>query len=237
MKYEDVISDIVKLVGVQLSSIRPGSEITLTKIDVANGTLELRDSSNKRRSRPLAEVQKIWEQLCINKAVHVDTALGGSGSSRNQPETIVANLPYVEWLILGGKKHISFVGRNTHNLGSLKQMDPIAAQIIANDNQSANGAFPTAIIISDNLRSMANFLEALTGLPANGVSPGVYSFTHSSGETWVVNSSALADRLLCGVYLVIVTKTIPKQADEFLIAGHKFYLTTREGINVLMSEL
>jgi len=66
-------------------------------------------------------------------AVHVDEVLHGSGTSRNQPETILANLPYVEWLKLDNKKHIAFVGKNTHLYGTLKQMDSIPA---SNLNQS-----------------------------------------------------------------------------------------------------
>lgn len=235
MKYEDILFDIVKLVGLQLNSIRPGSEITVTKVDVSNGTLELIDSANKRRSRPLAEIRKIWEQLCVSQAVHVDSALGGSGSSRNQPETIIANLPYVEWLIIGGKKHISFVGRHTHSLGALKQMDPISAQSIATDIRSAKIVVPAAIIVSENIRFISDSLEELSGLPAVGVSSGVYSISHSGGVIWLVSRTTLGDRLDCGVFLTIPTKEIPAHADELLISGLRFYSISCSGTNILLS--
>lgn len=74
--------------------------------------------------------KKIWDQLCSKPAVHVDAVLGGSGSSRNQPETILANLPYIEWLRINNKKHIVFVGEATHDFGTLRQMDPIQAEQI-----------------------------------------------------------------------------------------------------------
>jgi hypothetical protein len=236
MKFDDIISDIAKLVGLRLSSIRPGSDITLTGVDLKNGTLELMDSSNNRRSRSLTEIRKIWEQLCVNKVVHVDSALGGSGSSRNQPETIIANLPYVEWLIVGGKKHISFVGRNTHPFGSLKKMDSIAAQIIASNSKSSEPTYPVAIIVSNNLRLFSDFLEAHSGLQAVGVSPGVYSFTHSSGSLWLVSHTTFGGRLPCGVFLTVSTKSIPKQADEVLISGLRFYLISAEGVEILLFE-
>lgn len=61
--------------------------------------------------------------MCSLPAAHVDSVLGGSGSSRSQPETILANLPYVEWLTVAGKKNIAYVGDDTHEKGTLHKMD------------------------------------------------------------------------------------------------------------------
>ena len=234
MKYDDVISDIKKLVGRQINSIRPGSDITLTKVDTNSGMLELIDSSGNRRSRPLAEIRKIWVQLCVNKAVHVDSALGGSGSSRNQPETIMANLPYVEWLIVNGKKHISLADKQTHLLGVLKRMEPLAAQGIATNIQSAKLTVPTSIIVVDNVRSMSAYLEDLSGLPPVVVSPGVYSFLFNEMSIWVATLTTLGNQIECGVYLTLPTKSVSSGSKQILIEGMCFSLTMRDGANMLL---
>ena len=39
-------------------------------------------ASGKKKSRPFTEIEILWEALCLEKIVHVDTALGGSGTSR-----------------------------------------------------------------------------------------------------------------------------------------------------------
>jgi len=233
MKFDEVIADIKKLVGRQINSIRPGSDITLTKVDINNGMLELIDSSNNRRSRPLAEIRKIWEQLCVNSAVHVDSALGGSGSSRNQPETIMANLPYVEWLIVNGKKHISFVGKQTHPLGVLRRMDPLAAQGIGTNTLSAKLVMPNSIIVVDNVRSMSACLEAFSGLPPAGVSPGVYSFLFNEMSIWIATLTALGNQLECGVYLMLPSKSVSSGSKEILIEGVRFSIVKRDGVNML----
>src|SRR5690606_22435871 len=111
-----------KLIGLDLQSIRFGAEIRLLHVKRDEGRIELETASGRIVSRPLSEFEKIWTQLIKKPAVHVDTALGGSGSSRNQPETIFANLPYIEWCLINRKKHIVFVGKSSHPLGTLKEV-------------------------------------------------------------------------------------------------------------------
>ncbi|GAM70804.1 hypothetical protein JCM19236_2748 [Vibrio sp. JCM 19236] len=53
---------------------------------------------------------------------NVDQALFGSGSSRNQPETIFANLPYIQHFRFKGKKHIFLRGASVHEFGSLSEL-------------------------------------------------------------------------------------------------------------------
>ncbi|MFZ5768779.1 MAG: hypothetical protein ACOY3F_08830 [Bacillota bacterium] len=125
MNFGQVIADMKKLRGVRLGSIRPGAEITILEVDEAEGRVVVETKSGEKRSRSLQEIRRVWSELCTKPAVHVDAALKGSGSSRNQPETILANLPYVEWFRYNNKKHITLVGRATHPLGTLKEMDPV----------------------------------------------------------------------------------------------------------------
>jgi hypothetical protein len=63
----------------------------------------------------------------LGQPIHVDSVLFGSGSSRNQPETILANMPDVEWLNLNDRKHIVWVGRQTHEVGTLREIGEFEA--------------------------------------------------------------------------------------------------------------
>lgn len=124
MDFDTLIDDIEKLVGMKLNSIQSGSEIVVDGVDRDAEAIELHTISGRRSRRSFAEMRKLWRALNEEAFVHVDRALDGSGSSRNQPETILANLPYIEWLRYQGKKHISYVGEGTHPAGTLKEMTP-----------------------------------------------------------------------------------------------------------------
>ena len=109
----------------KLNSIRQGAEIEILEIDLEKDNLILKTVAGQKKSRPIEELRKIWSQMMIKPAVHVEGVLHGSGTSRNQPETILANLPYIEWLKIDNKKHISYVEKNTHPYGTIKRMDPM----------------------------------------------------------------------------------------------------------------
>jgi hypothetical protein len=234
MKFEVVVDDIKKLVGVKLRSIRPGSDITLTEVNVSEARIELLDSNEKRRSRSLSELRRLWNELSQHKAVHVESALGGSGSSRNQPETILASLPYVEWLLIDGRKHISFIGTPTHAPGTLKQMNDLAAQSLRDGIRVAQVLMPSVIIVVENTRPISNCLESIFGLPPTAVASGIYRHTHTDREIWVVNGHNLSPPRPIGVYVVLPSKGIPPGSSPVQIAGITFHLINRDGVNLLV---
>lgn len=91
MDFDTLIDDIEKLVGMKLNSIQSGSEIVVDGVDRDAEAIELHTISGDRRSRrSFTEMRKLWRALNEEVFVHVDRALDGSGSSRNQPETILA---------------------------------------------------------------------------------------------------------------------------------------------------
>ena len=96
--FDSVLDDIERLKGRVLKSIKPGAEITVTAVDRANQKVKIITRTKKKRTRTFNELRKIWSALQKRPAVHVNAVLRGSGSSRNQPETIFANLPYVKSL-------------------------------------------------------------------------------------------------------------------------------------------
>lgn len=116
-------ADLENLQGLTLNSISgQATAFTIIQIDDENDRLVL-DVAGTPKSRPLDELRRIWAVMCEKPAVHVDSVLGGSGSARSQPETILANLPYVEWLQIEGKKNIAYIGDETHEYGTLRRMD------------------------------------------------------------------------------------------------------------------
>lgn len=120
--FQEMLADLDELRGLPLSSISgQATPFRIEEIDRENDRILL-NVNGTSKSRPLEELRKIWEVICSLPAAHVDSVLGGSGSSRSQPETILANLPYVEWLTVAGKKHIAYVGEDTHEKGTLHKM-------------------------------------------------------------------------------------------------------------------
>lgn len=179
MNFAEVKTDIEKLLDLELNSIRPGSNIKI--IEIKKDTIVL-ETKTGERNRPIEELKKIWDKLMTNPAVHVDGLLFGSGSSRNQPETILANLPYIEWLKVDNKKHIAFVGQNTHPFGTIKQMTSISAEKIASKMKNLKESMGlTKIIVTKNVAPIIKGLEktCLCGI-TTAIEQGYYEFkTHT----------------------------------------------------------
>lgn len=177
MRFTDVISDIKKLIGLELQSVRPGAKITIKEVDDAKGCLILKTAQGQYKSRPISELQTIWDEMMKSSVVHVEGVLHGSGTSRNQPETILANLPYIEWLKINNKKHIAFVGKSTHAYGTLKRMDSVmAAEINEKSAGSANRNRMQMVIVASELQEAISQLQSKINGTIVAVEPGIYSF-------------------------------------------------------------
>lgn len=202
MIFSQVIEDIKKLVGLELSSIRPGASITILEVDCEKGCLLLRTNQGKTRSRPLSELQVIWDELNRSPAVHVEGVLHGSGTSRNQPETIFANLPYIEWLKVNNKKHIAFVGKNSHVFGTLRQMDSLdAAEISRRIQFNSVDTSPQVVIVSDDVSDTINKLSTTLPGSVSTLENGIYSYESTTIRIIIVISNHTD--LVPGSYLVI----------------------------------
>ena len=202
MTFYDVIKDIQKLVGLDLHSIRPGANIRIIEVDEDRSCIILQTSAGVTRSRPLGELQLIWNEMNRIPAVHVDEVLHGSGTSRNQPETILANLPYVEWLKLENKKHISFVGKDTHPYGTLKQMDAVAASNLKKRSEKERiDKKSKVVIVSVDLANTISVLNKVVPGTVTAISQGVYVFDNSGFEVTILSSSSV--QLTPGTYPVL----------------------------------
>lgn len=233
MKFDTVISDIQKLIGLRICSIKVGSNISITSVDVENQRVFLTDASGNRKSRSFDELRRVWDCLCLDEVVHVDSVLKGSGSSRNQPETILANLPYIEWLTISNKKHLRYVGKNTHPLGTLKQMDSILFFQLKEKLTATRTSYPASVLIVNSLKSYATWFETLTGVSPAVVASGVYKIDQLGSEVWLTTPSITDEKLSVGIYPTIKILSPPTAATEIYLAGQKFFLVSRDAQSYL----
>lgn len=122
--FQDVLKDIEEnLIGKKLRSISGNAELfSISGIDYANSNVVL-TVQGKRKTWTFERLEKVWNEMYYRPAANVEIVFGGSGSSRNQVETIYASMAYVEWLYVNHKKCIAYVGERTHEYGTLKHMD------------------------------------------------------------------------------------------------------------------
>lgn len=153
--FDELLADLENLKGKELHSISgQATPFFIEEINEESGRIIL-SVQGKRRSRPLQELLSIWNEMLKRPAVHVESFLSGSGSSRNQPETILANLPYVEWLNIDGKKNIAIVDVDTHEYGSIQKMDPEREEAVANRAKSYGPTTDTQEIELDEYQRAA----------------------------------------------------------------------------------
>ncbi len=122
--FQDVLKDIENnLIGKELHGISGNAAtFSVSEVDYANEYIVL-NVQGKRRTWTFERLDKVWKEMYYRPAANVEIVFGGSGSSRNQVETIYASLGYVEWLHVRGKKCVAYVGTDTHPYGILQHMD------------------------------------------------------------------------------------------------------------------
>lgn len=202
--FENVLQDIFTMTNIRLGSIRPGADITLTHVDYEGKKLKLRTASGARRTRTFSEIEQIIRFLNSEKIAHVDTVLSGSGSSRNQPETILANLPYIEYTYIDRKKHLILRDEPTHELGTLKEVSQIEAARIIDEHRKRKITLPSQIIVTSKLRETTMSLVAI-GADLNALNQSIYSAKLQERLIWIVLKGSLDLSSEGGYTLVSVT--------------------------------
>ena len=203
MNFDTVINDLKLLVGQKIESIRPGADIVVVDVNTEQERVTVVTASGKKQSRPFNELHFIWQKLHERAAVHVDEALHGSGTSRNQPETLMANLPYIEWFKFNNKKHIALVGNNTHSLGTKKQMNELSAEALREKLRGNNFDDLVAVIITDDLAKITRLYESMTGIEAILLCPGAYIFKQPSKSLMITSVEHTDNKIPIGTYTVI----------------------------------
>lgn len=231
MIFTDVLSDIKKLIGLRLNSIHPGSDIVILDMDDERKCLLLRTTQNQVKSRPYSELEIIWSELMRQSAVHVEGVLHGSGTSRNQPETILANLPYIEWLKISNKKHIAYTGKQSHPYGTLKQMNALqAAETTARMLSPAMLDGYSALIVTNDLSESISTMRCISGGTIDLVCQGAYSLdTPTYRFLFVLQSMTTLSE---GTYFVL---DLGEKDVGFpcMICGQEYYVIDKNGVKVM----
>lgn len=141
MHFKDVLVDIEKLVGKELHSINPKTpSIYVTALDRSLEKYFVSNSPNsKGTARSFRELEDIWNELTIKGFSNVDQALYGGGSSRNQPETVFAHLPYIQHFRYKNRKHLLLRNDAVHELGVLSELQSSELRMVRKkiDNYTA----------------------------------------------------------------------------------------------------
>ncbi len=234
MNFDIVVKDLKLLVGQKLESIRPGADIIIYDVNVNQERVTIITASGKRQSRPFSELRYIWQKLHEQAAVHVDEALHGSGTSRNQPETLLANLPYIEWFKYNNKKHIALVGNNTHPLGTKKQMDEPSAEILRERLRGNNLDDLVSVVITDDLSKATRLYESMTGIAANLICPGAYIFKQPTKSVLFISVELTGTEIPAGTYTVINKPTGYNFTRQAVVNGVEFCVKSLYGLNLII---
>ena len=119
MNWDQALARLRDMSGLDLPSISGRANIKILSVD--GGYIRI-SAQRGEVERPISELQNLVSMMDLNVPIHVETALHGSGSSRNQPETILANMPDVEYLYVNKRKHIVWVGHDTHPPGTIQEV-------------------------------------------------------------------------------------------------------------------
>lgn len=124
MNFDQVISDIKLLVGLELHAINPSTaSITLISIDIEKNKYVVQPSDTKKQiTRNIEELKEIFFELNKNFYCNVEQVLFGGGSSRHHPETIFANLPYIQFFKLDKRKHLLLRVEAVHEIGKIDEL-------------------------------------------------------------------------------------------------------------------
>lgn len=235
MTFDDVKKDIIKLIGLDLESVRPGAGIRILSVDEEQGNLQLRTVAGQVRSRPLVELERIWNELQKSPAVHVDQVLNGSGTSRNQPETILANLPYIEWAKIHNKKHLVFVKESTHPYGTLRQMDKAAAaKISALVDDSQGNEDVSVVVVTADVKSSIDFFQGFCGGVVTAKEQGVYLLeTNTSLIAFVTPSQS---GLEIGTYPIVEANYGIYKVGSIKLLGEELVPINTRSVKVLIRQ-
>ena len=203
MTFESVVDDLQKLLGKRLESIKPGSDIIINDLNLQSGRINITSASGVTKSRPLSELKLIWQKLQEQPAVHVDEALHGSGTSRNQPETIMANLAYIEWFKFNNKKHIAYTGKYTHTFGTKKQMGEADAEHLREKLRGHTFDNLAILVVTQDISRVVHLYGTMTGIIPAIVCPGVYLFNLSGKTVAFASMSEIGQQIPEGTYAVI----------------------------------
>jgi hypothetical protein len=248
LDWQQTYQRLRQMVGIKLQSISGKTDITIT--DVNADIITVRGQSGSK-TRPTDELRRIVAKMDLGQPIHVDSVLFGSGSSRNQPETILANMPDVEWLNLNGRKHIVWVGKQTHEVGKLKEMGEFQATEIRTRFRGRGpltGRETTILLVrAKEARKASELITAALQAPAPEAIPGTsgYRVSHDSLEIiLIVDPDAVAPIELIPTLKVVdqgealrrIRAVFPDLQAETVTVGNRFTIIRLPTVGLLALE-
>lgn len=202
MTLENLLKQIEMLRDMWLTPLGKARRIMVKSVDHESRRVVISvEGVGALKSRSFAEFQRLIDALKDRPAVHVDSELAGSGSSRNQPETILANLPGIEYLRIGGKKHLTVVSERSRPYGTVREMDSISAVEVAQALQDSEAApFVSTLIVDDAFMIFARALGERLGLSVQSIAADIIQIGKRSDGLVVAGPSI---GLAAGVYPVM----------------------------------
>ncbi|MDV5033291.1 DUF262 domain-containing protein [Vibrio diabolicus] len=166
MHFKDVLADIEKLVGKELHSINPKTpSIYVNALDRSSEKYFVSNSpKSKGTARSFRELEDIWNELTIKGFSNVDQALYGGGSSRNQPETVFAHLPYIQHFRYKNRKHLLLRNESVHELGILSELKSSELRMVRKkiDNYTALSNQTIADSQASIIQTLKSAFDAVT---------------------------------------------------------------------------
>ncbi|HHX8294141.1 TPA: DUF262 domain-containing protein [Vibrio diabolicus] len=165
MIFEDLLDDIEQLIGLPLKAITATtSGITLLSIDRETDRYIVKpDSSNREQKRNIRELEAIFESLDKDGYCNVEQALQGSFTSRHQPETIFANLPYIQYFKYERRKHLVLRDSDQHALGEIQEL-PAKEQRQVRKALASNKKFSQSLLATELDKVLANLNKEIHSL-------------------------------------------------------------------------
>lgn len=165
MNFEDLLDDIEQLIGLPLKAITATtSGVTLLSLDRETGKYIVKaDSSNREQKRNIRELEAIFESLDKDGYCNVEQALQGSFTSRHQPETIFANLPYIQYFKYERRKHLVLRESNQHALGDIQEL-PLKEQRQVRRALASNKKFSQSLLAAQLEKALTNLNKEINSL-------------------------------------------------------------------------
>jgi hypothetical protein len=123
MNFDNVVNELELLIGYKLKAINQSTpSIVIEKVDKQAKVYFVSANDEKSKRRTFIELQTIWNELVTNGFVNVDQALFGGGSSRNKPETILANMPFIQHFKYKKRKYLLLRNTKVHEIAQLGEV-------------------------------------------------------------------------------------------------------------------
>ena len=165
MTFNNLLNDIEKLISLPLKAINGTTAvITILSIDRGSGKYTLKTEDSKREvKRNVSELEAIYSSLIKDGYCNVEQTLQGPFTSINEPETIFANLPYIQYFKFERRKHLVLRERNHHTLGETQEL-PAKEQRKIRKTLAFNKNFSLGLLASDLDETLTNLDKEIRAL-------------------------------------------------------------------------